>query len=518
MTWAAQVVHMLRKELLHARYAMLLFVAVIALGAAHAFGFGGTSSIYGIIMFLMVPFAMALVAFAVQADSPVRSDAFWPSRPLSPTAVLASKLLLAVVLIALAVAGQSIGLAAFNTSIIQDRAATLEGLLTLATWMALALVLAAITKSLPNFVIALIVLCIGTVLILNFTIPQLTHTSRAVQVPLAVASTAVVVILVVALYRRRDPRLARATGAMLLITAVVASVNTTSPAHAGKFDAPVDGVSVAIELADSATQAANRDLVVVLRGTSRDTTLRLSLLNAFVHVTTATGANFSVPFSPYQNLHHVSEVSTTTPSGTVVMEESPSPVPMHITSDGGTVTTSLRLAPEQDRLIQGGVTQLHLVGAVLVQEPTLMASMPLAPGAMARASGHRFRVSALADRLGRDGLTLEMQRLSAPGTPSFEGEVWAGMIGNNPLDVVIADQSGQRMYAMDRRASGTSSSWIVLPGQSVFADSSLYVVHASSPRERPPSLDSLGRAGASLRVFRWKKRATFPVDVWSKPR
>ena len=90
-------------------------------------------------------------------------------------------------------------------------------------------------------------------------------------------------------------------------------------------------------------------------------------------------------------------------------------------------------------------------------------------------------------------------------------EAFAGLMGMNPHDVTVMDGAGNPVYTLQRRNQHSVNGWIVLPGQTLVTDASVYVM---STRGAPAlALDSLGRAGATLRISEWTKRSTFPVNV-----
>lgn len=513
MSWPMQVMHLLRKELMHTRYAVAVYLLVIVLRVAHAYGVVGMPGVFDVLLLLMVLFAMALVAFVVQSDSPVRSDAFWPSRPLSPSAVFCSKVLTAVLFLAVAFAAQVAGLMAFDTSIGRYMPDALDGLALFAMWLAIALVLAAVTKNIPNFVIALVALCIWTMVLVNLSLMQRWQVPPGVRVALMIIAVGAVGGLLVELYARRDPRIARAIGGVLALVAGLYGLRSRDVIRSElSYDTPVDGITMRVDVGDSATLNSYGDLNVKFSGTSRDTSLRLAILNAVASVRTADGATFDVPFLAYQGMGQVTATSADVGSSTVMMTGGVQSIPVPVSSNGGVTTTSLRLSPEQQRHVATGVKQLRLRGALLVQHPSLLTTVPLAHGAIAKGRGHRVRVSSLTDRAWPNAVTLRTERVRV-SQELDGGEAWAQMIGVAPLDVVVVDKDGKPLYSLQRRNQHASNGWIVLPGQTVRTDSSIYLIPTPNRAAPSASLDSLGRTGASLQIFEWTRRSTFPVDV-----
>src|SRR5512138_3793596 len=106
MTWLRQAAHIAAKD---ARMAWYLFAAVVPLVLLQAFQVGGSLTfLWGVLLPLVI---LVVVAYVVQADPAVRSDAFWVVLPLGRGAVFAAKVLTAVALLALVLAGEGLTLA-----------------------------------------------------------------------------------------------------------------------------------------------------------------------------------------------------------------------------------------------------------------------------------------------------------------------------------------------------------------------------------------------------------------------
>lgn len=96
MTWRQQVLHIARKDVLFGRWYFLTHIAVVA-----AIVIFGPRPDYSAVLAALSPVTMLLamffVAAVVQNDSAVAVDAFWATRPISPTAVFAAKIVAVVV-------------------------------------------------------------------------------------------------------------------------------------------------------------------------------------------------------------------------------------------------------------------------------------------------------------------------------------------------------------------------------------------------------------------------------------
>jgi hypothetical protein len=114
MTWRQQVFHIARKDVLFGRWYFLTHIAVVA-----AIVIFGPRPDYSAVISALSPVTMLLamffVAAVVQNDSAVAVDAFWATRPMSPTAVFAAKIVaIAVGMVLPSLIGQAVVLLQFG--------------------------------------------------------------------------------------------------------------------------------------------------------------------------------------------------------------------------------------------------------------------------------------------------------------------------------------------------------------------------------------------------------------------
>ena len=128
MNTIAQMLHVARKDLRESRWPFIVYVALVALAAARVTDWWSASRVLEMAMFLVVIAGVVLVATLIQSDSPIRADAFWATRPLSPTAVLLAKILLVVVIVvALPVAAQAFAVSSFDIHGTDARSTAVHG-------------------------------------------------------------------------------------------------------------------------------------------------------------------------------------------------------------------------------------------------------------------------------------------------------------------------------------------------------------------------------------------------------
>lgn len=129
----------------------------------------------GLLWVMMPLLTMATVSFAIHGDSTVGTDAFWPTRPIEPLSLLASKLLvLSATLLALPALTEAALLLANDMSFNASAGVIAQSFSFRLIVMLLLALAAALTRNLPRFAL----LCGGAVL----TVATIVATLLAIQV------------------------------------------------------------------------------------------------------------------------------------------------------------------------------------------------------------------------------------------------------------------------------------------------------------------------------------------------
>ena len=167
MTALSQVLHVARKDLRESRWPLVVYGAVVALATMNASH--QTLGSFPEPMFFVVIAGMVVVATLVQADSPVREDAFWATRPLNPFSVLGAKVLLTgIVIVGLALIGQAIALR-MDGAYASDVAYFLPaGAFAYGLWLFATFLVASYTRDVRTFVV--VMMCISAGLVIGPTI------------------------------------------------------------------------------------------------------------------------------------------------------------------------------------------------------------------------------------------------------------------------------------------------------------------------------------------------------------
>ncbi|MCC6246025.1 MAG: hypothetical protein IT353_24540 [Gemmatimonadaceae bacterium] len=160
MTWAAQVWHVFRKDMVHMRWMLLGYVlCVLVMITRRGFPSVPTdtadnvlspplSVVWLIVPLLLVAYSMFLVIIATLDESAAKADAAWRVLPLDASAVLAAKLLVIGSLIVIGVAGQSLRVSQMALDRTQWLFAIGSTATTLLGWLLLALLVASVSRSL----------------------------------------------------------------------------------------------------------------------------------------------------------------------------------------------------------------------------------------------------------------------------------------------------------------------------------------------------------------------------------
>lgn len=181
MTWGGQLWHSLRTDLRHARWLLAAYIAVIAWLVVDRLQGGASDQITSWLPYALILLSGLIIITAVQAQSPSAEGASWRVLPLSPTAVLASKLALIVCLLLLGLTGQWLALTALQPDAAQLRAALAASVPPFAICGAITAVVASQTRSIQSFFLALVAIGLCFVLLLNLGIdPVRTNGSLSV--------------------------------------------------------------------------------------------------------------------------------------------------------------------------------------------------------------------------------------------------------------------------------------------------------------------------------------------------
>ena len=455
MKWHAQVAHVARKDVQHTGWLVLAYAAVVVV-ATLASGwnlFGAGEPMLTTIPLIVV--GMIITALVVQADSPARGDAFWVTLPVEPSAVLAAKIAVAVlVVLGLALVGQLAALAV-HASAGRDLPALLGiSALSYALWLAYAAALASLTRDLRTFVVALVLTTIAWFFASALTFTPFSGYRPATPYLLRTLVLCGMLLLLAHQYLTRNVRRGVAAAAVIGVLVLLLPFVNRVPAGAkapaaGPIPAPLRPAVFRIEgvALDHGSQGLLR--------------IRLDGGSAFHQY---------LVFAPVIRLHRPdgSSEAVVTPFTRVALNdpklrlgqdfswlgETPSP-PSRITE------MQVDLSPAQREALARGGARLSLRGHLVVREPRARLELPLQPGAVGASGGLRARVVRV-ESLGA-GPTVEVET-------SFVAPPWREPLdefmemGRETAEYALVNRRRREAFPLDRGQSSGSSFGLVLPG------------------------------------------------------
>lgn len=386
MTWLRQVLHVAAKDIRHVRWQIAAYVAIVAAATWYVVGPLRTTTAVPWTLLVIVG-GIFLVALLVQADSPSRVDAFWRSRPLDPLAVLGAKVVIMVVLTLLGMAGHGLAIHAHQVGGSDFIRLSAEAGATYLTILLSAALVAALTRDMRSFLLAMIGAFISSQIIGGLVAARFGD-HRWVELSMIIYM--ILAVLLMAWQYRSHRRRWGAVAAILLIIAWAAtpSATRTQPSK------PAPQVTaVAPELRAGVRPAGS--LAAQLRHASAGNPLYIPLEAA----AGVEGYRYVVR-SARVTLHRPGSVDT-------VAVDIPQPIIVkHAPISADTIawlghTThwppgaglSVELTADQLAGVRNGTTTLHVDVTVVLEASRVLATLPLMSSATVSLPGARLRIS-----------------------------------------------------------------------------------------------------------------------------
>ncbi len=486
MRWIAQIGHVSAKDLRYSRWMIVLLLIASALAVRgfvthDAFGpivtTSSSSSSVTLSMsevtvtwlpLVILVAGIIVLASMVQAERPLQADSFWTTRPLSPTAAFAAKLLLAMVaitappLLAGAVALRGLHVPGAAVAGMLAHAALVHLSLLAATML-----VAVLTDDVKGFVTACVALFateVALVSLVELVLPVF-------ELPSALSWVAPVLALalLVFLYQRRMSGPGwRAAGFAVVLLAVL-----------GATVAPTFNVSHVPEIATgprlSLTFGAPgpTSMILPFRVRVDDTS---SARFAFARVETVISGEHG-----RQYLGPIRDTLVVGPQ----FPDIGRPVHWLTPPFDFPVMGQLAISPADSHTVARGATSAELSGTVSILRPRVLATIPLRNGEMAEQDG-RF--------IGIYGVAHDSARLSV-----YVHTVNPLIDRHQPEFVVANFSRGEAVLLDEHPSAGSGSGWVVLPWITVASSFDQFATNSSTPVPR----DSSWYAGASLVAVEW---------------
>jgi len=515
MTPIAQALHVARKDLRESRWPISVYVALVALAIVAETRVSSAVSLWSIwmSMYFVVISGMVLVTILVQSDSPGRSDAFWATRPLKPTAVAMAKILVAaVVVLGLALVAQSFALSSFD----------LHGLALLrrlpaagfayACWLLVAMVLAAMTKDLKTVIIAFLVTLVVTYL--PWTIwtswlwnaPAVNTSSWSAYAPrfVALLGAAGSVALLFWLYRRRE----RGVRAIVFAAAAVAGALTgafgTSSLSASAPPSESDARGrAAIQVSMSRSQTPDIGAMLLeVRPTTVPLGRELTLQDPRAEVELKDGTKMRLSTtSPFVDLNAVRPI----------LSNNRWVGPNLDSTFAGTLW--LHADAAQVGAMDRGIRRITITGRVSETIPRVLGTMPLAINGHFTSPGRRAMLTSWSHARGQGEMRLDVTQLPWPVADA--GPRWAQT--NGALAYALVNDARHEALPLFVSSAGNGGpSWLVLPGDAVWTSNLTLRTRAYSNETESP-VDDRWLEGARLWFIDWVPVDSYPVRAELTP-
>jgi hypothetical protein len=507
----AQVRHVMAKDISQARWAILLYLVVVALATTHALGWmrfqnGGLD----IAMFVVVAAGLFVTANIVQADSPIRSDAFWASRPLHPAAVLSAKaLLVALLVLGAPLVGQAVVLYANEIPSAKFVRLVTESAWIYGIWLLIAMLVGALTRDLRSFTttligapVVMVLLSAVSMFVRKATTPTSLVTVRLVSVVFVLVGLVGASALLVALYRTRTAGKWTWLGAILAGTASFAAIYVAPPtavaATQQQTTSPSDAAEFFIELVDYPNSPPQITLGVSRIGNS-DRLVTLDSVQLKLRV--ADGTTLEIP-------HRFVAIPITRPR--LLGADS---VEWLGTSQYAAPETrsGVQITRRQAEQLRKGIVSATVEGRTWAVEPRVLFTLPFRTGQTMRRDGRTVRIMVAArtvdDSLGTvSTTTIERSRTlqtvdeyrRAWGTPQY----------------VLVNHAEHQAVLPNANMNGSGSASLVLPGAWKSERWSSLQWFA-----RNPPVDDAWLGNATLAVLDWTYvgDATISVNATVRP-
>ena len=506
MNWYAQVGHVAAKDVRQARWALVVYVALLSVAAAavvtgRALGPYSTSSssmTLGMpdVFVLWLPVVTIILGFIstallVQADSPTRANAFWASRPLSPSAVLIAKLVVAATaIVALPVFAGLSALASLDASgaamaTLLARAALSYGELTLAV-----IVISTLTDDLRGFVGAFVAILVGIVVVGGALADFALNVPVFVPAALMVIGVGGGVLLVAYLYRTHDRRIHTwIVGVPVTVCLVIASFIPPIP-HEGDVPIVSGGAMMELEPLDPSSWGQARQLSIKVRVAQGLDSARLDFQPDTVAFRLLDG----------KDVH----LDGTYPA--VVARGVLPPVghPVRWIIDPANAEWSTAFAAEPlglDRQsIARGVKSVAVGGTMTVSRSHVVASLPLRNGAAVTRDGRRVAIYGFShDAAGAD---MWVQTSAIPRAGGVL-EQNAQLRDKDGLQFALVNDARSEAMLIDNQSGGSGGSGsIVLPWIGISTEFKRLTTNLLRPSDALPR-DEAWYAGARLVIVEW---------------
>lgn len=487
MTLARQVLHVAWKDVRRARWTLLAFSGLCAWAIRPAIDPLDMMELTW--QMIIVLAAWVTVGILIQADSPTGATAQWRTLPVDPLAITLAKgaTILGVVLLP-ALAAQIIVLLAYDVGVQWMPYILGSGALSLGVFLTAAVIVASLTRDLPGFVVASVLLYAVPLMVLSMLdrgpsggITRAFETASAIPIPLSIAAA---FLLVSQVYRRGD----RKVGVLLAIPVLiaifggwVATLGERVPAARNAADLPV---------------ALRADLILEHFALVED------VLEARIRIEGGSDRHGYSFHATDVRIHARDGQVVRTAARSGIWLRDPLPLPEGVRwvppRDLPDSRIRLRLSSAERESLAGGIEWIALHGTVTVVEPRAVLSMPAKVGSAGKGAGRRARIVSVTNGSRDVELDLGSKWMPARNHRAFRQSDLARVrnveMEHRPADGILIDEARREAVPLQAsRGSRLDSGGSMLPGFKVSRELlSMYVApYEGQPERTSRDLDRL---------------------------
>jgi hypothetical protein len=477
-----------------------VYVVTVLAATARAIAFPFAPDFAGTgLMLFVVTMGIIAAAALVQADSPTRSNVFWATRPFSRSAVASAKMLVVIVALAvLPLVGQIVALLRFDLGAGRLPVLLVHSAVSYGMWLLAAMLIGALTADLRTFILTFVAVAVGITIAQTFMSRPLSGAPTSLTRNLIVASIAVLGIwLLVHVYRTRRATPSVWGAAAIVLAGVLWFVFSGTPAQVLPRETASSEPRLSIALEDSGRVTGQRlDLRLNVEGTPPgqamafvgDSAILRLRSGAIIRPRSLIGSSIfnapDVPVTP--SVHWLGSHNA------------------RFLSHG----ISVNLEPRDVRAVENGLATLELTGRLVTFEPRVVGRLPLRSGVSLTNNGVQTRIE-FVDHPG-DDVIVQLQAAEVLGGQSpadrpFEfGEPQLpayGLVNTNRNEAIL-------LYS---RSSGGGPAWLVLPGNSLSANTFTLGSELGRRATQAAELDDAWYRNAQLFIVRWVSTGNYPV-------
>ncbi|HSQ29203.1 MAG TPA: hypothetical protein VLN49_05095 [Gemmatimonadaceae bacterium] len=504
MRTLSQVRHVLAKDVRQQLWSLLAYAALVALATMHILAWPGMRrDIFEMLTVFVVMGGMVVVAQFVQADSPVRVDALWASRPLAPWAVLLEKFVAAaLIVLALALIGQFIGLRTLDVPAGMMPGLLVESARQYGLWLLVAMVIAGLTVDLRSFVVALVALPIILLVVAETFFSNFDTGSAGSWVPIVLGAIAVCgsVALLARVYRTRTAPRAIWVGAFVIAGCAFASILGSRTGEAAVFEpaALLPHPSVTAAIAGLDQIASVRYMRLILDAADAPESTRFSVVSAELLVHLRDGREIHIPALP----------AGASSIGVHWSRPALGQGVTWIARTGAPTQRSEYAVPVDDAqraAIGAGIASAELRGQMWVATSQVKGTFPLEIGARVAHNATRIDIEHWSHSGGDVALQLRMASIPRDQPPANVAVLIGAM---SSQEFALLNERRHEAIALDQRGTSGGGTPMVLPGTNV-EDRELSLGLATYPTETRPALDDDWFRSARLVQIDWVPRGSY---------